>query len=145
MSDPFTTSHDPFAESGGGSGAPVFTFAEVGDTITGVVTAIDQRNDTLPDGTIKTWPDGKPMAVFIFTLDTDNGPQRIYVRGNMVTAIREAAGGKSTIGRKLTVKHHALGDKKPGRFPAKLYKAKVEDAPAAPAPAPAAAVGGDDW
>jgi len=139
MTDPFSNQHDPFAESGGGGGAPVFSFPTLGDSISGVVTSVEQRNDSLPDGTTKTWPDGSPMKVFIFTLDTDSGPQRIFVRGNMVTAIREAAGGQSTIGKLLTVKHHALGDKKPGKFPAKLYKAKVEEAPTrAAAPAVAA-------
>ena len=134
MSDPFNQ-QDPFADAVGGSSAPVFSFAEVGAEITGTVASIEQRDDTFPDGTPRLWSDGKPMAVYIFTLDTVTGQHRIFVRGNMVTAIKEASGGRSTIGRVLTVKHHALGDKKPGRFPAKLYKAKVED----PTPTAAAA------
>jgi hypothetical protein len=131
MSDPFSNQEDPFM-AGGGGGAPVATFEAIGDTVTGVVTAVDQRTDILPDGTAKTWPDGKPMAVFVFTLDTDDGERRLFVRGNMVTAIREAAsaaGFRTVIGQQITVKHHALGEKKPGKFPAKLYKAKVEPAP----------------
>ncbi len=148
MSDPFSNhADDPFLGDGGG-GAPVFKFVEIGDTISGVVTKIEQRTDMSPDGVAKTWPDGRPMAVFIFHLDTDDGERRLFVRGNMVSAIKEAAAGRSTIGKQLTVKHHDLGDKKPGKYPAKLYKAKVEDAPARttkPAPAPAAAAGGDDW
>ena len=84
MSDPFSNQSDPFMAAGGSSAATV-SFPNLGDTVTGVVTAIDQRDDTKPDGEVKKWPDGKPMAVFIFTLDTDDGPQALWVRGNMVT------------------------------------------------------------
>jgi hypothetical protein len=133
MSDPFSNpASDPFMDAGG-SGIPSLSFPNLGDTVSGVVTAVDQRDDTKPDGTVKTWPDGKPMAVFIFTLDTDDGPQALWVRGNMVTAIREAtkaAGLSTVIGAKLTVKHHDLGEERKGFARAKLFKAKLEPAPA---------------
>lgn len=128
--DPFSND-DPFL--GGGSGTPVFMFHEIGAEITGVVTQIEKRADTQPDGTAKLWSDGSPMMVFIFHLDTNTGPQRVFVRGNMVTAIREASNGQSTIGKRLTLQHHKLGDKKPGKNPAKLFRAKIEQpAPTAP-------------
>lgn len=142
MTDPFTNQSDPFLGDGG-SGAPVLTFDEIGTTYTGVVTAVEQRTDTFPDGTAKTWPDGKPMAVFVFSIDTADGERRLFVRGNMVTAIRQAAaaaGLKTVVGSELTIKHHDLGEKKPGKFPAKLFKAKLGPAPAkAPKPTAAAA------
>jgi len=128
--------NDPFA-AGSGSGSPVVKFAAVGDSVTGVVKSVEQQQDAQPDGTLKTWPDGKPMSVYVFTLEVDGEEQRLFVRGNMVTAIREAAGSKSTIGHRLTVKHHDLGEPKRGFSPAKLFKARVEwlTAPAAPAAA----------
>jgi hypothetical protein len=130
--------NDPFA-AGSGSGSPVVKFAAVGDTVTGVVKSVEQQQDAQPDGTLKTWPDGKPMAVYVFTLDVDGDEMRLFVRGNMVTAIREAAGSKSTIGHLLTVKHHDVGEAKRGFSPAKLFKAKVEWLTAAATPTPAAA------
>jgi len=139
MSDPFSNQPaDPFVSSGVG-GAPVVRFNAIGDSITGVVKSIVQQVDTDPTGTPKTWPDGQPMHVFIFTLDTDEGEQRLFVRGNMVTAIREASGGRSTIGQLLTVQHYALGEAKRGFSPAKLFRAKVAAAPVKAA-APAANV-----
>lgn len=146
MTDPFTTQSDPFLGDGG-SGAPVLTFDTVGVTHVGVVTAVEQRTDTLPDGTAKTWPDGKPMAVFVFTLDTADGERRLFVRGNMVTAIRQAAtaaGLKTVVGSELSIQHHDLGEKKPGKHAAKLYRAKLGPAPAK-APKPTAAAADEAW
>ena len=131
MSDPFSNQSDPFMDAGG-SGIPSLSFPNLGDTVTGVVTAIDSRDDTKPDGEVKRWPDGKPMAVFIFTLETDEGPKALWVRGNMVTAIRDAAaaaGLKTVIGSELTIKHHDLGDERKGFARAKLFKAKFGPAP----------------
>ena len=131
MSDPFSNNSDPFMD-GGGSSNPSVSFPDIGASVTGVVTNVDQRDDTKPDGTMKTWPDGKPMAVFIFTLDTDDGPQSLWVRGNMVTAVREAsraAGLATVIGSQLTVQHHALGEERKGFARAKLFRAKFEPAP----------------
>ena len=130
--------NDPFA-AGSGAGLPVIGFAAVGDSVTGVVRSVEQQQDAQPDGTLKTWPDGKPMAVYIFTMDVDGEEMRLFVRGNMVTAIREAAGSKSTIGHQLSVKHCGLGEAKKGFSPAKLFKAKVDWLTAAPTPTPAAA------
>lgn len=84
------------------------------------------------------------MAVYVFTLDVNGEEMRLFVRGNMVTAIREAAGSKSTIGHRLTVKYHDIGEAKRGFSPAKLFKAKIEWL-TAPAPAPAAAAADEVW
>lgn len=133
MSDPFSTNGDPFMDGAGGSANPSVSFPNIGDSVTGVVTKVDQRDDTKPDGTVKTWPDGQPMKVYIFTLDTDEGERSLWVRGNMVTAIREAsrtAGLRTVIGQQLTVQHHALGEERKGYARAKLFRAKFEPAPA---------------
>lgn len=134
--DTFTT--DPFMAASGG-GHPAIKF-ELNDTVTGIVTDISEKNDTKPDGTVNVWANGEPVKMWIFTLDVDGELRSLFVRGNMVKAIREAAaaaGVPSMVGQKLTVQHHALGDTKPGKSPAKLYRAKVEAA--APKPAVAAA------
>lgn len=143
MSDPFSNNSDPFMDGAGGASNPSVSFPDIGASVTGVVTKVDQRDDTKPDGTVKTWPDGKPMAVFIFTLDTDDGPVSLWVRGNMVTAVREAsraAGLATVIGSQLTVQHHALGEERKGYARAKLFRAKFEPAPVRGAAAAASAV-----
>jgi hypothetical protein len=131
--DPFSETqsaepHDPFADGAGG-GPPCIKFVNIGDTASGIVRKIDKQNDTKPDGTQKTWPDGSPMAVFVFTLDTPEGERRIFVRGNMVTAIRDAAnraGVRSTLGHTLHIKHHQLGEERRGFARAKLFVAKLD-------------------
>jgi len=134
MSDPFSTSNDPFMEGAGGY--PGIKFETIGDSCTGVVTTVKEKVDTKPDGTVNKWDNGDPKTVYVFELDTDgtdDGMRSLWVRGNMIKAIREAttaAGFKTVIGTKITVQHHALGDPKPGRNPAKLFRAKVESAPA---------------
>lgn len=148
MSDPFSNISDPFMD-GGGSSNPSVSFPDIGASVTGVVTTVDQRDDTKPDGTVKTWPDGKAMSVFIFTLDTDDGPVSLWVRGNMVTAVREAsraAGLATVIGSQLTVQHHALGEERKGFARAKLFRAKFEPAPVrASAAASAASAVEEPW
>ena len=137
MTNPFDQT-DPFTASGG-SGAPAVTFPEIGATFTGVVTKVDELVDKKPDGTINTWDDGKPKKVFVFTCtdDADGEERSLWVRGNMVKAIREAvatAGVPTVIGNKIKVKHHALGEAKKGFHAPKLYQAKIEKlAPVAPA------------
>ena len=147
MSDPFSNNSDPFMD-GGGSSNPSVSFPDIGASVTGVVTNVDQRDDTKPDGTMKTWPDGKPMAVFIFTLDTDDGPVSLWVRGNMVTAVRQAsraAGLATVIGSQLTVQHHALGEERKGFARAKLLRAKFEPAPVRASAGPAASAVEEPW
>lgn len=147
MSDPFdTTADDPFAETL--NGGEYFAFENVGDTHSGVVIKNKESNDTTPDGIVKTWPNGDPVKMYIFTLDTDEGPKSLYVRGHMFTAVREAAktaGLRSVIGQKLTVKHTGLGEvKTKGYKPAKLFAAKFESAPARQ-PADAGAGANEPW
>lgn len=120
---------DPFMTSS----APALKFAEIGETHAITVRKVDQKVDTDLDGEIKTWPNGDPMHVFVFNGESETGePVALWVRGNMVKAIREAttkAGLPSVINAKVTVRFTALGeDKGKGKKPAKLFAAKVEAA-----------------
>jgi hypothetical protein len=66
----------------------------------------------------------------VFTLDQPTGAANLWVRGQMVKAIREAAekaGVKTLVGSTLSVKYTGDGEKKSAAFNApKLYAAKVE-------------------
>jgi hypothetical protein len=85
MSDPFSNNNsDPFMD-GGGSSNPSATFSEIGASVTGVVTKVDQRDDTKPDGTVKTWPDGKPMAVQMVSAVH---PQQAQLKGKSEANLR---------------------------------------------------------
>jgi hypothetical protein len=116
----------------GGTSLPSVTFAEIGDKVRGQIITQDERDDTKPDGTLNTWPDGRAKKVFIFGLDTDGdgqADQTLWVRGNLVKALRDAmkaAGCTSALGTHIEVTHHALGDKRPGFAQAKLFTAKAK-------------------
>lgn len=116
--------------SGGGASLPAFKFTNVGDTCKGVVTEIKKLEDRDPNGTVKTWPDGKPKHVFVFNLDTDDGQIALWVRGNMVKAIKEAAataGVNTMIGCTIAVQFAGLGEPTTKGYNApKLFKAQVK-------------------
>jgi hypothetical protein len=124
---------DDFMSGGGGDKLPEYKFETVGDTISGQIIDVTKLEDKTPDGQAKTWPSGDPMHVWVFTLDTTgngSGDTTLWVRGNMVTAIRQAladAAVKPSDHPKITVKHHAVGEpKNKGYAPPKLFKAKAE-------------------
>ncbi len=124
---------DEFMEStAGGPKLPALKFVKVGDTHTGVVTEVTKLQDKDPTGNVKTYDNGDPRWVFVFTLETATGASNIWVRGQMVKAIREAAekaGVSTLVGSTLSVRYTGDGEKKSAAFNApKLYAAKV-DAP----------------
>lgn len=130
MTDPFSTPvADPLMQGGSAEG---IKFSEVGQVETMIVRKVDKRQDVdfvtkLP----KTWPNSTdPMHVFVFDVEQDGEPRSLWVRGNMVTVIREAviaAGLDTVVNTKLTLKFDSLGTpSKPGLNPPKLFKAKVE-------------------
>lgn len=137
MSD-WTNPEDDFM--GGGSKYPNLAFPNRGDTALGIVDRVDKRQDSTPDGTLKTWKNGDPMFVYIFEMrDPGSGEvSNLWVRGNMVTAIREAvreAGKSSPLGTLLRVQYHADGEPtQRGYAPPKLFRARCEPAPANAAP-----------
>jgi hypothetical protein len=118
--------------AGGGASNPAIKFTNPGDTAKGVITQVKRLEDRDPNGTVKTWPDGKPKHVFVFTLETDNGTEALWVRGNMVKAIREAAtaAGVTTMeGATVAVQFTGLGEPtSKGYAPPKLFKAQVKPA-----------------
>lgn len=119
---------DDFLSSG--SSRPAVKLADVGDIITGVVREISKLEDKEINGEIRRWPNGDPKHVYVFNIDINGEEHSLWVRGQMVTAIREAASSanvKNLVGCKLTVKHTGLGEvKQKGYNAPKLYKAKVE-------------------
>ena len=124
---------DEFMEStAGGPKLPALKFVKVGDTHTGVVTEVTKLQDKDPTGNVKTYDNGDPRWVFVFTLETQIGASNLWVRGQMVKAIREAAEKASVstlVGSTLSVRYTGDGEKKSAAFNApKLYAAKV-DAP----------------
>jgi len=122
------SNQEDFMAEGGES----LKFEAIGDTHTGKLLSINSQNDTDPNGTVKTWPDGNPKKVWMWNLETTDGPATLWVRGNLVKVLREAAkkaGATSQaelIGSTVQVKHHALGEATTKGFsPAKLYQAKI--------------------
>jgi hypothetical protein len=118
----------------GGSSSPAFRFENPGDTVSGVVTKIAPLDDKDPHGVTKVWPDGKAKKVYVFELDTPQGPQSVWVRNQMVKTVRDAgraAGFTSLIGCNLTVKFTGYGEQKTkGYQQPKLYAASVKAGPA---------------
>lgn len=107
-------------------------FSSVGDSYDGTLLSITTRIDTDIQGNQKTWKDGTPMNVYLWECEDDEGVRTIWVRGNLVKALKEAAvkaGAKKQsdlIGARVQIKHHALGEVKTKGFsPAKLFQAKI--------------------
>lgn len=117
----------------GGASFPAVKFPNVGDTVKGVVGNIKKLEDRDLSGEVKTWPNGDPKHVFVFDLETEDGTVALWVRGNMVKAIKEAAYAaeiKQMVGCTLAVQFTGLGEAKKGMNAPKLYKAQIK----APAP-----------
>jgi hypothetical protein len=119
------------------TGVPSAKFPEIGATVKGVVQHLEvgqQRDFT--SGELKTWDDGKPMMQLVVTLatdehdptvDNDDGSRRLFVKGQMLQAIRGAVRGANSqllVGGTLVVKY--VADKpaeRKGMNPAKQYEA----------------------
>ncbi len=125
---------DEFMQStNGGSKHPPLTFPTVGTTHSGLVLEVKKLEDRdLGTGQPKTFDNGDPRYVFVFTLQTATETANLWVRGQMQKAIREAAdkaGVSTLVGCTLAVRYTGDGEKKSAAFNApKLYAAKV-DAP----------------
>jgi hypothetical protein len=123
-----------------GESLPALTFKEIGDTHGGQILSVSKMVDRDPDGKTKEWPNGDPMHVWKMNLDTDEDgveDAALWVRGNMVTALRDAmreAGLKPSDNPIVKVRYDSDGEaKKKGYNPPKLYKVRVT-----PGPKPAA-------
>ena len=113
----------------GGESLPAAKLTNIGDKVTGVIKQTRKLEDRDLNGDLRTWPNGDPKHVFVFDLETTDGAQALWVRGQMVSAIKEAAReAKVTnlIGATLDLQHHALGEiKQKGYNAPKLYRARL--------------------
>ena len=118
-------------------GGESLSFPTVGTEHRGRVLRITSAEDRLPDGAVRTWPDGQPKKVFKWLLDgvegTETGQATLWVRGNMVKVLRDAASkagamkSADIIGAKISVKHHAVGEPTTkGYQGAKLFQAAIK-------------------
>jgi hypothetical protein len=121
----------------GGGGAPTAKFPTIGITYKGTIveSAVSQQTDI--DGNLKVWNDGNPMMQAVITIQTDerdpaidddDGKRRLFVKGQMQHAIREAvkaAGCKGIAhGGTLAVQYSGNGTpSKPGLSAPKQYTA----------------------
>lgn len=135
MNDP---AHDFLA---GGAGAPTVTFENKGDKIVGRILKHElvQQKD-FATGNLLYWEDGQPRMQAVVTLqaedfvpldDDDEGERRLFVKGQMQKAVRDAIGKTghkgSLIGGRLGVIWAGEGDPpRPGLNRPKLYTAKFE-------------------
>jgi hypothetical protein len=128
-----------FLESGG---IPSASFENIGASWTGKIVRMEklQARD-FETGEAQTWDDGSPKYIIHIDLQTqvrnpdiagDDGVRRLFVRGNMMSAVRSAmraTGARLETGGQLTVTYVRDGDqKRKGYNPAKLYEAKYEPA-----------------
>lgn len=144
------------------SGAPAFSFENVGDTVKGVIIAseVSQQRD-FQTGKPKFYDDGNPMMQLVVTLATDlrdperpddDGHRRIFAPRtgkpqSMFQAIRtvvQRSGGRLEEGGTLAVKHVGTEASETRGFnPRKLYEAAYKPPTAGvnldPEPTPAAA------
>lgn len=122
------------------SGIPAAKFPAVGATVKGTVVASEVMQQTdYATNQPKFYEDGKPMQQVVITLQTadrdpdidgDEGLRKLYVRGQMTAAVRDAlraAGAKLERDGILAVRY--IGDKpseKRGFNPAKQYQAQYQ-------------------
>lgn len=119
-------------------GAPAAKFPEKGATVEGTILSAVVVQQTDMDGNLLTWADGNPRMQVVVTLQTDSfdpeidgddGMRRLFVRGQMQAAVRQAiaqAGERGLArGGVLKVQYH---DEKPaakkGYSAQKLYRAR---------------------
>jgi hypothetical protein len=113
-------------------------FETPGTTVSGKIARPPevQQQREIDTGKPKFWDDGKPRQQLVIHLQTadraaddpdDDGVRAVYVRGNMLRAVREAvrkSGAKLEPGGELTVTYAADGERKATGFnPPKLYSA----------------------
>jgi hypothetical protein len=124
-------------------GAPGAKFEKIGDKYLGKIVSIDERHQTDPDGTPKTFPDGTPKPEWVITVKQADGESvALYARGGKFkpaegtgeamlnaigTAVRAADADGAHIGARLAVTHTGLGEPtKPGFTAPKLFTAQYE-------------------
>ena len=124
-----------------GGGIPPVRFAAKGAKVSGIVTAMEkQQQRNLDTGEPMCWEDGNPKWQIVITLQTserdpeipgDNGLRKLYAKGQMQAAIRDAVRASGHIGTLvrgvLVVQYYADGEaSKRGFNPPKQYRARFE-------------------
>jgi hypothetical protein len=132
---PYLDDVNDFLKSGGVASAK---FDQVGAAVSGVLTHVEkQQQRDMDTGKPKFWDDGKPREQIVAhvqttlrdpAVDNDDGVRALYIRGNMLKAVREAlrtAGAGLQIGGELLVAYTGDGERpRPGFNPPKLYAAR---------------------
>lgn len=128
----------------GGSGGTSFPFDKIGDTVTGTIVDVEERQQTdIDTGQPAFWPDGKPKLQHMVTLQTDladdaddDGLRTVYLRGSrkpeskstlaaVIGAVKATTGG-TALDKGGTLTLRFVGEVPPtqrGRNPAKQYDA----------------------
>jgi hypothetical protein len=154
MSTPQIPTADDFLMGGGVTSAK---FPALGSTVAGRITekpTVEQQKD-FSTGAPKFWDDGSPQMQLVVTLATaerdpavpdDDGARRLYVKGQMKTAVAQAVRSSGArgleVGGTLSVTYTANGEQKNPRFnPPKNFTASYTPAATnvlhTPDPAPA--------
>ena len=128
-----------------GGGGRSASFPAIGASVTGYIIDAEIRAQTdFKTGAVLTWDDGNPRKQLVITLQTDlqeddedDGIRKLYAKGKMLAAIRNAAGQPGLQrGGKLRVKYVANGEARRGFNPPKLYEAQYRAPEAAPVEVP---------
>lgn len=133
-----------------GGGMPSAKFPTIGTIVKGIIESAVVTDQTDLDGNVRTWNDGNPRKQVVITLATDErdttimddeGLRKLYVKGHMTIALREAlkkAGAKSIeVGATLAVRYDSDGQAlKVGHNAPKQYVAQYQ--------APVASISADD-
>lgn len=136
-----------------GGGIPSAPFDNIGDSWEGTIVRLEkQQGRDLETKELQTWDDGSPKYIILIDIQTnvrnpdipgDDGIRRLWVRGNMLTAIRSAmrvTQSKLRTGGHLKVAYVRNGEQKQrGLNPPKLYEAEYT-----PSERPAAVLSADD-
>jgi hypothetical protein len=99
--DPDYVEGDNYEDADSLLGAPIpsASFPEIGTTVRGTILAVDTSEQRDPDGTARTFQNGQVRRQVILTLQTpdpdpedddDDGRRRLFVKGMMTKAFREA-------------------------------------------------------
>lgn len=124
----------------GGGGAPSAKFPAIGTTFAGRITeqpTVEQQKD-FTTGNPKFWDDGNPAMQLVVTIQTeqrdpavenDTGKRRLYVKGQLKTAVQEAVRNSGArgleVGGHLTVTYTQDGEVKRAGFNApKIFRAE---------------------
>ena len=133
-----TSEVEDFLMAGGVRSA---TFKNVGDKVMGYIVSSEVRDQTdIQTGEVKRFPDGNPMRQVVITIvtepllhddDDDDGIRRIYVKNQMLAALREAlrkAGSRGPADEgKISVEYIGDGVAKKGFNPPKQYRVKYAE------------------